>query len=293
MKKIIALAAVAALGLAAYAKSSTPNGFTDDLDAAVKAAKASGKTVLAVFSGSDWCYWCKVLEKDYLSKSEFVEEASKKFELVFIDSPQDKSVLSETAKAKNSELTKKYGIRGFPTLKFIDAEGNASDAPRAGKDMAPKAYAEKLAKALEFAPVIAKHIAPIEAEFHKIMNESMKVMRAEGNFFAKETEAAQREGFNKVVASVRESLTAVKALVAKLEAAEIPAEIADKKTELLGMMKGTVSGMEKYVANSFEDSLKEYKKWTQEAKGKTKDRPKRRGKGKGKGAKPAKDKPAK
>ena len=292
MKKIIALAAVAALGLAAYAKSSTPNGFTDDLDAAIKAAKTSGKTVLAVFSGSDWCHWCKVLEKDYLSKSEFVEEASKKFELVFIDSPQDKSVLSETAKAKNPELTKKYGIRGFPTLKYIDAEGNASDAPRA-RDLTPKAYAEKLAKELEFAPVIAKHITPIEAEFHKIMNESMKVMRAEGNFFAKETEAAQREGFNKVVASVRESLTAVKALVAKLEAAEIPAEIADKKTELLGMMKGTVSGMEKYVANSFEDSLKEYKKWTQEAKGKTKDRPKRKGKGKGKGAKPAKDKPAK
>ena len=290
MKKIIALAAVAALGLAAYAKSSTPNGFTDDLDAAVKAAKASGKTVLAVFSGSDWCYWCKVLEKDYLSKSEFVEEASKKFELVFIDSPQDKSVLSETAKAKNPELTKKYGIRGFPTLKYIDAEGNASDAPRA-RDLTPKAYAEKLAKELEFAPVIAKHITPIEAEFHKIMNESMKAMRAEGNFFAKETEEAQRESFNKVIASVRESLGAVKALVVKFEAAEIPAEIADKKTQLLGMMKGTVSGMEKYVTNSFEDSLKEYKKWTEASKKKSKDSPKR--KGKGKGAKPVKDKLAK
>ena len=290
MKKIIALAAVAALGLAAYAKSSTPNGFTDDLDAAIKAAKTSGKTVLAVFSGSDWCHWCKVLEKDYLSKSEFVEEASKKFELVFIDSPQDKSVLSETAKAKNPELTKKYGIRGFPTLKYIDAEGKASDAPRA-RDLTPKAYAEKLAKELEFAPVIAKHITPIEAEFHKIMNESMKAMRAEGNFFAKETEEAQRESFNKVIASVRESLGAVKALVAKFEAAEIPAEIADKKTQLLGMMKGTVSGMEKYVTNSFEDSLKEYKKWTEASKKKSKDSPKR--KGKGKGAKPVKDKLAK
>ena len=290
MKKIIALAAVAALGLAAYAKSSTPNGFTDDLDAAIKAAKTSGKTVLAVFSGSDWCHWCKVLEKDYLSKSEFVEEASKKFELVFIDSPQDKSVLSETAKAKNPELTKKYGIRGFPTLKYIDVEGNASDAPRA-RDLTPKAYAEKLAKELELAPVIAKHITPIEAEFHKIMNESMKAMRAEGNFFAKETEEAQRESFNKVIASVRESLGAVKALVAKFEAAEIPAEIADKKTQLLGMMKGTVSGMEKYVTNSFEDSLKEYKKWTEASKKKSKDSPKR--KGKGKGAKPVKDKLAK
>ena len=291
MKKIIALAAVAALGLAAYAKTSTPNGFTDDFDAAIKASKESGKAVLAVFSGSDWCYWCKVLEKDYLSKSEFVEEASKKFELVFIDSPQDKSVLSETAKAKNSELTKKYGIRGFPTLKFIDAEGNASDAPRAGKDMAPKAYAEKLAKALEFAPVIAKHIAPIEAEFHNIMNESMKAMRAEGNFFAKETEEAQRAGFNKVIASVRVCINDVKGLVAKFEAAELPVEIADKKAELLGMMKETVASMEKYVASSFEESLKEYKQWAEAAKKKSMAKPVRKGKGKGK--KPAKDKSAK
>ena len=291
MKKIIALAAVAALGFAASAKTSTPNGFTDDFDAAIKASKESGKAVLAVFSGSDWCYWCKVLEKDYLSKPEFVEEASKKFELVFIDSPQDKSVLSETAKAKNKALTKKYGIRGFPTLKFIDAEGNASDAPRAGKDMAPKAYAEKLAKALELAPVIAKHIAPVEAEFHKIMNASMKAMRAEGNFFAKETEAAQREGFNKVIASVRVCINDVKELAAKFEAAELPVEIADKKAELLGMMKETVASMEKYVASSFEDSLKEYKQWAEAAKKKSMAKPVRKGKGKGK--KPAKDKSAK
>ena len=239
-----------------------------------------------VATGSDWCGWCIKLEREVLSKIEFVKGVKDDFVLVFIDSPRNKSLLSEYAKKANKGLAKKYGIRGFPTLKYIDAEGNASDAPRA-RDLTPKAYAEKLAKELEFAPVIAKHITPIEAEFHKIMNESMKAMRAEGNFFAKETEEAQRESFNKVIASVRESLGAVKALVAKLEAAQIPAEIADKKTQLLGMMKGTVSGMEKYVTNSFEDSLKEYKKWTEASKKKSKDSPKR--KGKGKGAKPVKD----
>ena len=53
-----------------FAKTSTPDGFIDDFDMALESAKKSGKTVLAVFSGSDWCYWCKVLEKDYLSKKE-------------------------------------------------------------------------------------------------------------------------------------------------------------------------------------------------------------------------------
>ena len=74
MKKPLALLSAAVMALSAIAASSTPAGFTDDLDAAIAAAKKSGKTVYAVFSGSDWCYWCKVLEEGYLSKPEFVKE---------------------------------------------------------------------------------------------------------------------------------------------------------------------------------------------------------------------------
>ena len=62
---------------------STPTGFTDDFEAARAEAAKSGKMVLAVFSGNDRCHWCKVLEKNYLSKPEFVEEAEKGFVLVF------------------------------------------------------------------------------------------------------------------------------------------------------------------------------------------------------------------
>ena len=116
----------AALGVAACVCAgevgkSTPSGFTDDFEAAKAEAAKSGKSVLAVFSGSDWCYWCKELEKNYLSKPEFVDEAKKDFVLVFVDSPQDKSVLSETAKKANPVLTKKYKVRGFPTVKILDA----------------------------------------------------------------------------------------------------------------------------------------------------------------------------
>ncbi len=151
MKKLIITVFLAVLGfsLAAQVSSTTPKGFTDDLDAALVTAKKTGKTVYAVFSGSDWCYWCKVLDQGYLSKPEFVKEASKKFVLVFIDRPQDQAKLSEKARARNPELLKKYGIRGFPTTLFIGADGKATRAPRPGKDMTPKAYAESLAVALE------------------------------------------------------------------------------------------------------------------------------------------------
>lgn len=136
----------AALSLSVMAATSTPEGFTDDLDAAIAASKTSGKAVYAVFSGSDWCYWCKVLEKGYLSKKDFVKEASKKLELVFIDTPRDKSRLSDKARDKNPELVKKYGIRGFPTVMFIAQDGSSAKASRPAKNASPKEYAKQLAK---------------------------------------------------------------------------------------------------------------------------------------------------
>lgn len=146
MKKSLLTMIAAAMSLSIMAATSTPEGFTDDLDAAIAASKKSGKTVYAVFSGSDWCYWCKVLEQGYLSKKDFVKEASKKLELVFIDNPRDKSMLSDKARENNPALVKKYGIRGYPTVMFIAQDGSGTKASRPAKNVSPKEYAKQLAK---------------------------------------------------------------------------------------------------------------------------------------------------
>ena len=149
MKKSLLFMIASVLSLSVTAASSTPKGFTDDLDAAITASKTSGKTVYAVFSGSDWCYWCKVLDEGYLSKKDFVKEAGKKLELVFIDTPRDKSRLSKKARERNPELIKKYGIRGFPTVMFVSTDGTGVKASRPAKNVSPKEYAEQLAKEAE------------------------------------------------------------------------------------------------------------------------------------------------
>lgn len=146
MKRLLLILLSSAISLSVIAATSTPQGFTDDLEAAISASKASGKTVYAVFSGSDWCYWCKVLEEGYLSKKDFVKEASKNLELVFIDTPRDKSRLSDKARENNPILVKKYGIRGFPTVMFISADGSGAKASRPAKNASPKEYAKQLAK---------------------------------------------------------------------------------------------------------------------------------------------------
>lgn len=123
--KHMLFAMVAASALAASAAgTSTPAGFTDDMDAALKSAKDSGRLVYACFSGSDWCGWCKKLDKEVFSKPGFVDSVTNDYVLVYVDSPSNKALLSEKAQKANPKLVEKYRIQGFPTALVLDADGN-------------------------------------------------------------------------------------------------------------------------------------------------------------------------
>jgi thioredoxin-related protein len=121
MKKIAATIMIAAL--CGVASAALPPGFTGDYEEALARAAKEKKTVLAIFSGSDWCPPCMALERNYLSKAEFTKSVSGDLVLLFVDSPRDKSYMTEKAKALNPQLFKKYGIRGVPTLMFLDSKG--------------------------------------------------------------------------------------------------------------------------------------------------------------------------
>lgn len=158
---------------------STPAGFTDDFAAACAEAAKSGKHIVAVFSGSDWCHWCKVLERDYLSKKAFVDEAKKDFVLLFIDSPQDTSALSDAAKRQNAGLVAKYGIHGFPTVKILDAAGTEIGEARPQGDVTPKAYAEQLRREVKEGPLAKRHLAPLQADARALFRGFMEKMGAD------------------------------------------------------------------------------------------------------------------
>lgn len=158
---------------------STPAGFTDDFAAACAEAAKSGKHIVAVFSGSDWCHWCKVLERDYLSKKAFVDEAKKDFVLLFIDSPQDMSALSDAAKRQNAGLVAKYGIHGFPTVKILDAAGTEIGEARPQGDVTPKAYAEQLRREVKEGPLAKRHLAPLQADARALIRGFMEKMGAD------------------------------------------------------------------------------------------------------------------
>jgi protein disulfide-isomerase len=93
-----------------------------DFAAAKAAAKKDNKVILANFTGSDWCGWCVRLKEEVFSKPEFQEWAAKKVVLLELDFPK-KLEQTDAIKQQNQELKKQFGIRGFPTILFLDGDG--------------------------------------------------------------------------------------------------------------------------------------------------------------------------
>jgi protein disulfide-isomerase len=90
-------------------------------DAKAKAEKEQ-KLLLLDFTGSDWCGWCKKLDAETFSKSEFIDYAKKKLVLVEVDFPNQKPQTDEL-KAANKALGAKYEITGYPTLVLMKPDG--------------------------------------------------------------------------------------------------------------------------------------------------------------------------
>lgn len=120
--KAITWLSIFAAGITAVSPSAhgaAPEGWSTDLDKALQEAKATNKSVLVEFTGSDFCPPCIEMRKNVFSKKEFVEAASKKFILVELDFPKGDQELTR----KNLPLAEKYKVQGFPTVVLMDSEG--------------------------------------------------------------------------------------------------------------------------------------------------------------------------
>lgn len=121
MKKILFVLVAAAL--AASTLAAVPKGWTDDFEAAKKRAAKESKPMLVLFTGSDWCIWCKRLEGEVFSKEAFTSAIPKEMVPVFLDFPSDESLVTPERRQKNEWLGRFYGIRGYPTVLLMDAKG--------------------------------------------------------------------------------------------------------------------------------------------------------------------------
>ena len=101
-------------------------GWLVNLEEAYDQSKKTGKPILANFTGSDWCGWCKRLTKSVFVKDEFKTWASDNVILLELDYPR-RTKVPQDIKQQNAGLQQAFKIRGFPTIWVFnldkDAEG--------------------------------------------------------------------------------------------------------------------------------------------------------------------------
>ena len=132
--------------------------WTMDYEAAVELAAEKKLPMMLNFTGSDWCGWCKLMDKGGFAQDEWKKYAAKNVLLVTLDFPKDKNIVPEKYVSQNNELKKQFGVRGYPTYVVLDSDGKSKLGQLgAGRDKTPASFIE------EFKGVIRMSATGIEA----------------------------------------------------------------------------------------------------------------------------------
>lgn len=99
-------------------------GWMVDLELAFEESKETGKPILANFTGSDWCGWCKRLTKSVFVHDEFKQWADKNVILLELDYPR-RTRLPEKYQKQNAGLQRAFKIQGFPTIWVFNLDKDA------------------------------------------------------------------------------------------------------------------------------------------------------------------------
>lgn len=83
-----------------------------DLATAIKKARSKNIPIM-IDVYTDWCTWCKELDKNTYANKEVIETAKK---MVSVK-------LNPETSEEGEEIAKKYGVQGYPTILFINADG--------------------------------------------------------------------------------------------------------------------------------------------------------------------------
>lgn len=121
------------------------NNWNTDFENTLAKAKIEKKGVLLLFTGSDWCPPCKRLHRAIFESKEFEEYAKDNLYLIMADFPKRKqNKISAELRLHNEKLTRKYGVRGFPTVLILNPEGKVLDKSVGYSGISPKEYVKNI-----------------------------------------------------------------------------------------------------------------------------------------------------
>lgn len=93
----------------------THDGWLVKVDEAYALSQKTGRPILANFTGSDWCGWCKRLSKAVFDKPGFKTWAADKVVLLELDFPA-RTKQPDEIREQNQALQQAFRVQGYPTV---------------------------------------------------------------------------------------------------------------------------------------------------------------------------------
>ena len=229
-----------------------PGRFTMDFDAAKAYAAEKDMPVLLNFTGSDWCGWCKIMDKNVFNQSDWADYAKGNLVMVWVDFPKNKSLVPQKYVARNNELRTKYGVRGYPTYILVDAKADkVIGRLGAGRDKTPasfKAEVEAVASMTESrVKAFAKNLNGGKGDEYLKMYEEIKQREA--------ALSKAKEQYNKLV---KESNDKIAELKSTMEETRVTSRLKEDEVEgylkLRGELKQAKKDLQSFISSAPENN---------------------------------------
>lgn len=189
--------------------------WTMDFDAAKALAKEKKLTILMNFTGSDWCGWCKLMDKNVFSTEQWKSYATQNVVTVFIDFPKNKSLVPEKLVERNKALSDKFEVQGYPTYILLASDGDKQlGRLTASREATPANFIQDIKKYTEWPAKIAK-LSPSDKAIYEKAKAGQEAVEKELNAWA-ETKPDRNDENSKKFAAFMERMKTLEKDIADL-----------------------------------------------------------------------------
>jgi thioredoxin-related protein len=94
----------------------------DDWDSAKEQSELSGKKILIILTGAEWCKPCVKMEKNVMENQQFIDYANQNLIIFEINIPRNQNYNTKTMK-DYLHLKNKYVTNALPIMILVDKNG--------------------------------------------------------------------------------------------------------------------------------------------------------------------------
>jgi len=153
--------------------------WTQDYDAALKLAKEKDMPLLLDFTGSDWCAWCKLMDRQVFADPKWDAYAKDHILLVKLDFPQDEKLVPEPFRERNQKLQQQFRVEGYPTFVLLSADGKTElGRLNAGPEKTAESFASEVKQVLRHSDsAVAAFVKQLKPETAKAYQDALATSR--------------------------------------------------------------------------------------------------------------------